>query len=224
MKFKQLRDRHAPQGSFKANVLTLMTGTAIAQLLLVGISPVLTRLFAPEAFGAFGVYLSLVSILGALCTLRFDQAMMLPKDAEVAAALFWAALASATLISGISLVGCILFFRPILVQLKVGELSGWIFFLPFSMFFFGAYPALNSWSTRRRKFARSSISQVARSLAIVVVQLASGHLQGRPRRLGRRGGRRRRFRGIDPGLAGRREDGPLLRRALGWPQDQDSRP
>lgn len=216
MKFEQFRAKHAPRGSFKANVLTLMTGTAFSQLLLVGISPVLTRLFAPDAFGVFGVYLSLVSILGALCTLRFDQAMMLPRDAEVAAALFWAALASASLISGIVLAGCILFYRPILAVLKAAELSGWIFLLPVSLFFFGAYTALNSWSTRRKKFARQSFSQVARSLASVVVQVVAGALRSGPGGL------------VGGAVAGdacaasvlawqvRREDGGILGSALAW--------
>ncbi len=218
MKFKQLRDRHAPPGSFKANVLTLMTGSAVAQLLLVGISPVLTRLFAPEAFGAFGVYLSLVSILGALCTLRFDQAMMLPKEEEVAAALFWAALLSASLISGISLVGCILFYRPILVSLKVGELAGWIFLLPFSLFFFGAYTALNSWSTRQKKFARASISQVARSLAIAAVQVVAGLLGAGPAGLVGGAAAGDAFAAATLGWQVERDDGPMLRRAFCWPK------
>ena len=55
-----------------ANVLTFMTGTAIAQMITVVISPILTRLFTPEAFGAFGVYMSLVSIATAAVTLRYD--------------------------------------------------------------------------------------------------------------------------------------------------------
>lgn len=216
MGFKKLKDRYAPPGSFKANVLTLMTGTAIAQLLLVGTSPVLTRLFVPEAFGAFGVYLSLVSILGALCTLRFDQAMMMPKETEVAAALFWAALASTSVISGISLVGCILFYRPILFLLKVGELSGWIFLLPFSLFFFGAYAALNSWSTRQKKFARSSISQVARSLAIVAVQLVAGVFKSGSAGLVGGAAAGDAFASVTLGWQVERDDGPLLRRAFCW--------
>ena len=215
-KLKRLKNRHAPPGSFKANVLTLMTGTAVAQMLLVVISPVLTRLFAPEAFGAFGVYLSLVSILGSLSTLRFDQAMMLPNDVEVAAALFWAALAAACLISGISLVGCILFFRPILVLLKVRELSGWIFLLPFSMFFFGTYSALNTWSTRQKKFARSSISQVARSLAISMVQILSGILKAGPAGLVGGAAAGDAFAAMTLGWQVERDDGRILKRAFCW--------
>jgi lipopolysaccharide exporter len=216
MKLEQLRDKHAPRGSFKANVLTLMTGTAVAQLLLVGISPVLTRLFTPAAFGAFGVFLSLAAIMSALSTLRFDQAIMLPKEAQEAASLFWAALLSAGAIGAATMAACLLFFGRILSVLKIEALSGWILVLPFSIFFYGAYQALISWSTRHKKFARQSFSQVARSLAIVAVQVVAGALRSGPGGL------------VGGAVAGdacaaavlawqvRREDGRILRRALTW--------
>ena len=63
---KNFFNKLLPKGSFKANVLTFMTGTAIAQIITVAASPVLTRLFTPKAFGAFGVYLSIVSIVTAV--------------------------------------------------------------------------------------------------------------------------------------------------------------
>jgi hypothetical protein len=40
-----------------ANVLTLITGTVIVQIITVAISSILTRLFSPFAFGVFVVYL-----------------------------------------------------------------------------------------------------------------------------------------------------------------------
>jgi lipopolysaccharide exporter len=213
----ELGRRLAPGGSFRANVLTLMTGTALGQLLLLAVSPLLTRLFAPSAFGAFGVYLSLASILGALSTLRFDQALMLPKDTGTAAALFWAALLSACLVAALSLAGGLVFFNRILSLLKVGELSGWILLLPLSILLLGAYTALNSWSTRHKKFARSSAAQMARALAIAVVQVGAGLAKAGPAGL------------VGGALAGdgvaalvlarqvRRHDGPHLRAALRWP-------
>jgi len=216
MKLKQFRDKHAPPGSFKANVLTLMTGTAVAQLLMAGISPVLTRLFTPAAFGAFGVYLSLAAILSALSTLRFDQAIMLPKEAKAAAHLFWAALLSAAVVAAVTLAVCLLFFKSILSLLGITALSAWILVLPLSVFFYGASQALISWSTRRKKFARQSVSHVSRSLAISLVQVTAGLLRLGPGGL------------IGGALAGdavavlilgrqvRQEDGGILRRALAW--------
>jgi lipopolysaccharide exporter len=214
--FNDWKDRTAPKGSFRADVAILMTGSALGQLLLLVVSPLLTRLFTPAAFGAFGVFLSLAAIMNALSTLRFDQALMLPQEAEEAAPLFWAALLSAVVVSTATLAACLLFFGRILSVLKIGVLSGWILVLPFSIFFYGAFQALLSWSTRHKKFVRQSISQVARSLTIAIVQVVAGALRSGPGGL------------VGGAVAGdavaalvlawqvRREDGAILRRALAW--------
>jgi O-antigen/teichoic acid export membrane protein len=211
-------DRAAPRGSFRADVAMLMTGMALGQILLLAVSPLLTRLFTPAAFGAFGVFLSLAAIMNALSTLRFDQAIMLPREAEEASPLFWAALLSAVAVGAASLVACLLFFGRILSVLKVEALSGWILVLPLAIFFNGSFQALIAWSTRHKKFARQSFSQVARSLAIVVVQVVAGALRSGPGGL------------VGGAVAGdacaaavlawqvRREDGAVLSRGLNWPK------
>ena len=214
---REFARRLAPRGSFRANVLTLMTGTALGQVLLLAVSPLLTRLFAPSAFGAFGVYLSLAAILGAVSTLRFDQAIMLPKETGTAAALFWAAILSSCLVAALALAGGLIFFDRIPSALRVGELSGWILLLPLSILLFGSYAALNSWSTRHKKFARSSAAQLARALAVAVVQVGAGLAKAGP--VGLIGGAL-----AGDGIAAlvlarqvRRHDGPAMRAALGWP-------
>jgi hypothetical protein len=45
-------DKNKP---LKANVITLMTGTVIAQIITVAISPILTCLFSPSAFNILSV-------------------------------------------------------------------------------------------------------------------------------------------------------------------------
>ena len=44
-----------PKSEFAKNVLTLMTGTTIAQAIPIAISPILTRLYTPEDFGVFAL-------------------------------------------------------------------------------------------------------------------------------------------------------------------------
>ncbi len=39
-----------PKSEFSKNVLTLMTGTTIAQAIPIAISPILTRIYTPEDF------------------------------------------------------------------------------------------------------------------------------------------------------------------------------
>ena len=44
------------KSEFNRNVLTLMTGTTIAQALPIAITPILTRLYTPEDFGVFAIF------------------------------------------------------------------------------------------------------------------------------------------------------------------------
>lgn len=216
MKPGRIREALAPPGSFRADVLTLMSGTAIAQAITVAISPLLTRLFAPQAFGTLGVYLSLLAIAGAVATLRFDQALMLPQDAEEAARLFWNALLSVAAVSGLALLVFLLCRGPLRQALKGGAGTGALGLLPLSLLFFGVFTTLNSWSTRRKEFGRSSVAQVLRSLVIAGVQLLTGILHAGAAGL------------IGAVVAGDglatlalarwvgRDDGALLRRSLVW--------
>jgi O-antigen/teichoic acid export membrane protein len=49
--------------SFTADVLKLVTGTTLAQIIVVLASPLLTRLYGPEAFGFFALFTSITSII-----------------------------------------------------------------------------------------------------------------------------------------------------------------
>lgn len=51
-----------PKGEFTRNVLTLMTGTTIAQAIPVAISPILTRIYTPQDFGIFALFVSIGDI------------------------------------------------------------------------------------------------------------------------------------------------------------------
>jgi len=75
-----LLKRLKPKSEFSRNVVTLMTGTAIAQAIPVFVSPILTRLYSPEDFGTYASYLSVAVILASVSMFRYEQAIMLPKS------------------------------------------------------------------------------------------------------------------------------------------------
>jgi O-antigen/teichoic acid export membrane protein len=68
------------KSDFSKNILTLVTGTSIAQVFPIVISPLLTRIYTPEDFGVFGVFLSLTSILGVISTGRYEMAIIVSKN------------------------------------------------------------------------------------------------------------------------------------------------
>ena len=58
------------KGGFVRNVVTLMTGTAIAQAIPILISPILTRLYTPNEFGILALYMAVVSVVAIIVTGR----------------------------------------------------------------------------------------------------------------------------------------------------------
>ena len=76
-----------PGGAFGRHVVTLASGTAIGQLLLFIAVPVLTRIYSPADYGALGVFSSTLHMLVVLASLRYEQAIPLPEDEDVARSL-----------------------------------------------------------------------------------------------------------------------------------------
>ena len=80
--------RLKPKSEFSKNVLTLMTGTTIAQAIPIAISPILTRIYTPEDFGVLALFVAITSIFGSIANGRYELAIMLPKKDENAINIF----------------------------------------------------------------------------------------------------------------------------------------
>ena len=91
-----------PGGVFGRHVVTLASGTAVGQVLLVLALPVLTRLYTPADYGALAVYSATLTVLLVLASLRFEQAIPLPEDDRVAGSLLALSLLSLTLVALLS--------------------------------------------------------------------------------------------------------------------------
>ena len=65
---------------FSKNVIKLITGLSIAQLIPILVTPILTQFFSPEQFGTYGLYVSIYTILGVISSGKYDMAIMLPKN------------------------------------------------------------------------------------------------------------------------------------------------
>ncbi len=87
--------------SLARNAATLISGNMIARLITLGLAPIVTRIFAPEAFGEFSAVLAVAMVLGAICHLRYPGALFLPREQEDVDAL---ALLSLLLATGSTLI------------------------------------------------------------------------------------------------------------------------
>ena len=77
------------------NVARVSGGAAIGQGLVVASTPILTRLYTPEAFGSFGLYFAFASVAIVFVGLRYDLAIASAVDDDQSDRLLAVALAAA---------------------------------------------------------------------------------------------------------------------------------
>lgn len=164
--------RFLPKSTYAKNVLTLMTGTGLAQAIPIAISPILTRIYTPEEFGVFALYMAIASILTVLVTGRYEMAILLPKKDRDAMSLVALSIALSFFISIILLIIVTAFNSQLIAIIGVPELSIWLYWVPASTFLMGVYQSLNYWSNRKSHYRRLAISRVVQSSGTGSAQLA----------------------------------------------------
>jgi lipopolysaccharide exporter len=153
-----------PRSSFISNVIKLVSGTTLAQVITILTAPIISRLFAPEAFGVLNIFTSLVTILTVVICLRYEFAIVLPEDDEDAANLVGLSVLIAFGISVLSSLFLLTLGRPFLDLIKAPNLYPFLWLIPFYLFIQGIFQALNYWNTRTRHYGRLSIARVSASI------------------------------------------------------------
>jgi len=160
--------------SFAADVLKLVTGTTLAQVITVLAAPIITRFYGPEAFGFLAIFTSITSIIGIIACMRYEMAIMLPKTDEEAANLLGLSLLCVGVVSGLTVP--VLYFGgdALLSFLRASDLGPYLIIVPPFVFISGVFLALNYWNSRTRHFGRLSVVRVTSSLATTGTQLGAG--------------------------------------------------
>lgn len=152
-----------------------MTGTTIAQAIPIFISPILTRIYSPQEFGIFAIYIAVCSILSVVATGRYEQVVMLPKKDEDAANVVILSIIVAALFSFFLLVLVSIFNVRISVLLGNPAISVWLYLIPLSVLTMGAYNALNYWLNRKKQFKTMSTNRIMQGSVTASGQLAFGY-------------------------------------------------
>jgi O-antigen/teichoic acid export membrane protein len=163
-----------PKSEFARNVLTLMTGTTIAQAIPIAISPILTRIYTPEDFGIFALYMSVASILSVVATGRYELAIMLPKKDEDAINIVALSILISFFVSFIALLIVFFFNAQITNLLGNPKISSWLYFVPLTVLLTGVYQSFNYWSNRKKNYRRLAITRVVQSTTIASSNLGMG--------------------------------------------------
>jgi lipopolysaccharide exporter len=165
---------------FVNNVLKLLSGSAIAQLLGILLVPVVTRLYLPDDYGIYQLFISITTILGTVACLSYHMALMLPKEDDDSANVLALCLMFTPVVAVIGSLPFILFAEEIAELLNAPDLADYMFLIPVMVFLLGANTALNYWQTRRTRFGTLSVSRVVNSVSSKGVQIGVGASSATP--------------------------------------------
>ena len=162
------------KSEFVRNILTLMTGTAIAQAIPVLISPILSRLYTPEDFGVLGLFMSIAAVLGVIATGRYELAIMLPEKKRDAYNLLALSLFLTLVVSVFTLILVLIFKKTVTLFFDEPGIEPWLYLLPVVVLFVGIFQAFNYWSTRQKTFKRNAVGRVSQSTIMSATNVGMG--------------------------------------------------
>ena len=164
------------ESRFSTDVLTLVSGTTVALIITTLASPIITRLYGPEAFGLVALFTSITGILGVIVCLRYELAIVLPKSDEEAANIFGLCMLLVVLVSIAIIPPLFIFQQPIVLFLNAPQLGQFFWLIPPTLMISGTFLALNYWNTRTKQFKRLSIARISSSVSSTGTQLGAGFL------------------------------------------------
>ena len=146
--------------------------TAAGQLVVIGSLPTYSRVFDPGAYGEYLIFVGAVGVVGVFAGLRYDSAIVLPRDARVAGTLsalvMVIALAVALLIGGATLLSQAVPWAPVR-WVRVERDFG--YGLAVATVIGAAQRCLSSWCIRGSHYFLMGFGLFVFSLATVAAQL-----------------------------------------------------
>jgi O-antigen/teichoic acid export membrane protein len=162
--------------SFAVNLLITSLGSSIAYIIGLLFTPFISRIYGPEAYGAFSVFNSLVINISLIVSLGYEQAVIIPERREDFYGLI--KLNFILIISFSILISLVLLTipRPLLEYLNLTLLEEWLLFLPILIALNVLSQVFTTIGVKYKKYINSSGSRVASVIGSKAYALSHGIL------------------------------------------------
>jgi O-antigen/teichoic acid export membrane protein len=159
---------------FLKNVLMISGSTALAQIINLLLTPVITRLYSPFEFGIITVYLSILGMVAIIGSFKFDLGIAIASDDKKAINVL--ALSFLVLIIFVGTVCIILaLWGDFLFEVfSVKILEKYKYFIPLGIFLTGLYNIFTQWNIRKRIYNSISKTKINQSIIQNVIKISFG--------------------------------------------------
>ena len=158
----------------------LATGSAGAKVVGLLLTPVITRIYSPEDFGIFAMFVTVLALITPFVTLRYAITIPLPKKTGLAVNLLVLCFGITILVTLITSFLFWAFGGWVFTFFSVPELTPYWWLIPIAVLGIGLYETLSYWATRVKQFVILAKTKFTRSLAGNLVKIALGLFHLKP--------------------------------------------
>ncbi|CAH0309294.1 hypothetical protein SRABI80_04490 [Peribacillus frigoritolerans] len=163
------------ENKYIKNIIALSSGTLIAQLIVISITPIITRIYSPEQLGAYYVVLSIVTMFSAVVNGRYDMSIVTAENDKEAESVAVASLIFGFISTIVIGIGLFLFIQVNNTVFKGVENLVYMS-LPI-LFINGITNVLTSYNNRYRHYKIMASVTVLRSTIKALGQVSLGVLK-----------------------------------------------
>jgi O-antigen/teichoic acid export membrane protein len=169
--------RHVAQnffrGQFFRNVAVVLTGAALSQAITIALSPIVSRLFSPAAFGVLGTFMAVLGLIGPITTLAYSAAIVLPKHDEDSSAVVWLSLLISAVVSIITFFVVVVFDSYILVD-WLEPVRVLLYCLPVVILFEGLFQIAQQCLIRERRYLSAAKINIMQAVLSGAAKILAG--------------------------------------------------
>ena len=160
---------------FIRNVTIVASGTAVAQVVALVFSPLLTRIYGPEAFGLLGVFSSLAAMLIYISDLTYSNAIVIPREDSEAWGLVKISIYVTCCVCCLVVLALLLVGGDLLIILRSEAIASYVYLIPLSMLFVAFSQIGKQWLIRKNQFYVTAKVTVLQGLGYNISQALVGY-------------------------------------------------
>ena len=164
------------QSRFLRDMRLVGTGTLLAQIAMIVVSPLLPRLFSPEDFGIFAVVVAIASILTTFSSLRLDVLIPFSRSRTTAVAFTQFVVLVAAACAVLITIALLVFRTSLAPWIGVDPSAPYtVLLLPAMIVVLAGMAAVRGLAVRGSAFRAIGRAQIVRVLMLIAVSLALGY-------------------------------------------------
>lgn len=171
---KKIINKYIGDSAYKKNILLMSGGRVVAQLIPILITPIITRIYSPEEFGLFAVFLTIASFIAMISNGRYCLAILLPKKKINAQRLVLISIIFTSIVSLLFVVLVWIFKNQFLSLFNIQKLDGHLSLFFLTILFIGFHEALYYYFLREKRYKKIAIFAIIQAITMISVRLILG--------------------------------------------------